>query len=198
MDESSLYVFSVVAALLLWLLILFRSKELRRVSSVKTLTDTITTLPNQHRTFSPNSMRATFSVWEFWRAEKIFMSLPWVIDVLGWCAGGEGLYPTYIDVIRWRTSHRLAIQIVYDPWQISYADLLEVFWGQIDPIDEWGQYIDRWFQFTTAIWYHTVEQLSLAEHTFEEKDSSWLYLMPIVTEILPYTTFVLFEEAILA
>ena len=92
------------------------------------------------------------------------------------------------------TSHREAIHIVFDPQIISYDEILIKFWSQIDPTDNGGQFADRGFSYTTAIWYHTTEQKRLAQESKKQLENSNLFKVPIATEILPFTTFFRAEE----
>lgn len=81
------------------------------------------------------------------------------------------------------------MQIVFDPAIISYDEVLVRFWTQIDPTDNGGQFADRGFSYTTAIWYHTIEQKHKATESVGRLRDSKLFGEPIVTSILPFTTF---------
>lgn len=71
--------------------------------------------------------------------------------------------PTYEQMGRQETGHREAVEVIYDPSIIEYSDLVEIFWRTADPIDDGGQYVDRGFQYTSAIWYQTEEEKNFAE-----------------------------------
>jgi len=190
MHDSSLTLFALILALFLWLRLLFYAKESRRNQKDETTTD----VRNDVFDYTGPVMRATFATGSFWCAEPVFHEMYGVIDVISWYAWWTELYPTHKEVATGSTSHREAVQVIYDPSIVSYNHLLETFWWLINPEDEWGQFVDRWFQYTTAIFYHTIEQEEIAIHSFEEKDSSDEYDKAIVTEILPYTTFFLAES----
>ncbi len=152
---------------------------------------------NRNTKISLRTMRATFAWWDFGYLESVFKEYPWVIDITSWYAWGTEEYPSYEQVLYWETSHRMAIQIEYDPELISYLNLLDMYRYSIDPSDEWGQWESRWFQFGTALYYHTKEQKVLCDETFDAQEYSKRYGKPLVTEILPYTTFFLEEKLVI-
>ena len=100
--------------------------------------------------------------------------------------------PTYEDYAE--KGHVEAVQITYDPSIISYSQLLDVFWRQIDPTDPGGQFVDRGPQYRSAIFYHNEEQKRLAEKSKEELAKSGRFDKPIVTEIIKATTFYKAED----
>lgn len=93
-----------------------------------------------------------------------------------------------------QTGHREALQITFDPSVISYEEILVLFWTQIDPTDSGGQFSDRGFSYTTAIWYNTSEQKQKAQESIKRLEDSKTFNSPIVTELLPFTTFFPAEE----
>ncbi len=137
---------------------------------------------------------ATFAGGCFWCMEPPFEKLPGVLSVYSGYAGGQKANPTYDEVSSGKTDHREAVQITYDPTRISYLDLLHVFWRNINPTDDGGQFADRGFQYATAIFYHSEEQRALARHTKEAIDTSETFSAPIVTPVLKFTTFYKAEE----
>lgn len=84
--------------------------------------------------------------------------------------------------------------MIYDPTKISYAQLLDIFWSHIDPTDATGQFYDKGPQYTTAIYYHNLEQYEIAVASKAMLDRSGKYDKPIVTEIVRYCTFFPAEE----
>lgn len=136
-----------------------------------------------------NIQIATFAGGCFWCMEPPFEKLPGVIKVISGYTGGHVPKPTYSQVCSGETGHREAIQVYFDPQKISYEDLLEVFWRQIDPTDTGGQFADRGEQYTTAIFYHTTEQQQAAERSKAKLASSGIFKKPIVTRILPAGDF---------
>ena len=90
-----------------------------------------------------------------------FEKLDGVVQVVSGYTGGTGENPTYEDYAQ--KGHIEAVQITYDPSKISYSQLLDVFWRQIDPTDPGGQFVDRGPQYRSAIFFHNEEQKKLAE-----------------------------------
>jgi peptide methionine sulfoxide reductase msrA/msrB len=101
--------------------------------------------------------------------------------------GGSGGSPTYEDYAV--KGHIEVVQITYDPSQISYPQLLEVFWRQINPTDAGGQFVDRGPQYRSAVFYHSTEQKQLAEKSKQALEKSRRFDKPIVTEIIPALNF---------
>ncbi|MGE5279242.1 MAG: peptide-methionine (S)-S-oxide reductase MsrA [Deltaproteobacteria bacterium] len=133
--------------------------------------------------------RATFAGGCFWCMEGPFAALDGVTQVVSGYAGGTRKDPTYEEVCAGTTGHREAVQVVYDPDAVTYQALLDVFWRQIDPTDPDGQFADRGPQYRTAVFYHDEEQRRLAEASRAALAASGRFDKPIVTEILPFTSF---------
>ena len=121
--------------------------------------------------------------------EPSFEKLGGVVDVVAGYTGGKETDPSYEEVAAGQTGHREAVQITYDPSQVSYTDLLNVFWRQIDPADPDGQFADRGPQYRTAVFYHDPQQKKLAEESKKALADSGRFKKPIVTEILPAGDF---------
>jgi peptide methionine sulfoxide reductase msrA/msrB len=138
--------------------------------------------------------KATFAGGCFWCMETPFEKLDGVVDVISGYTGGNTENPTYKEVSSGGTGHVEAVQVIYDPNKITYAELLEVFWKQIDPTDPDGQFVDRGRQYRPAIFYHTEEQRKLAENSKKELERSGIFQKPITTEIRNATTFYRAEE----
>ena len=136
-----------------------------------------------------NMEKATFAGGCFWCMEPPFESLNGVLDVVSGYTGGNTKNPSYEEVSSGNTSHLEAIRITYDPSKIGYSDLIEVFWQQIDPTDEGGQFNDRGKQYKTAIFYHTDTQREIAEKSKKNLEKSGKFKKPITTEIKPVTVF---------
>ena len=138
--------------------------------------------------------KATFAGGCFWCMEHPFERLYGVIDVISGYTGGREVNPTYRDVAGGSTGHLEAVQITYDPEKITYQELLDVYWRQIDPTDKGGSFVDRGSQYRSAIFYHNDEQKQLAEVSKENLEKSGRYEKPIVTEITELSTFYTAEE----
>lgn len=147
------------------------------------------------RSFAQDSYaKATFAGGCFWCMEHPFEKLEGVIDVVSGYTGGHKDDPTYEEVSSGRTGHMEAVQIRYDPFKITFSELLDVFWKQIDPTDPGGQFVDRGRQYGTAIFYHSEEQRIMAEKSKEELESSGQFNKSIVTEIRTASRFYLAED----
>lgn len=137
---------------------------------------------------------ATFAGGCFWCMEPAFEAAEGVLDVVVGYAGGSEENAKYSSVSSGNTKHREAAQVNFDPEKISYEELIEIFWQQIDPTDPGGQFADRGFHYTTAIYYHNKEQKNLAEQAIKNLEESGKFDEPIATIAAPYTTFFLAEE----
>jgi peptide methionine sulfoxide reductase msrA/msrB len=136
--------------------------------------------------------KATFAGGCFWCVTPPFEKLDGVTQVLSGYTDGQGKDPTYEDYAQ--KGHVEAVQITYDPSKVSYSQLLDVFWRQIDPTDSDGQFVDRGRQYRSAIFYHDDEQKKLAEKSKEELAKTHSFSKPIATEILKASTFYPAEE----
>lgn len=137
---------------------------------------------------------ATFAGGCFWCMEHPFEKLDGVVEVVSGYTGGHVENPTYRQVSAGGTGHAEAVRITYDPAVIGYGKLLEVFWRNIDPTDAGGQFVDRGDQYRSAIFYHDEEQKRLAERSKAQMAASGRFDGPIVTEIVPASTFYPAEE----
>ena len=141
-----------------------------------------------------NLEMATFAGGCFWCMEASFEKLEGVAGVVSGYAGGDTINPTYGEVSSGSTGHMEVVQLTYDPSMISYNDLLDLFWRQIDPTDGDGSFVDRGPQYRSAIFYHNGEQKRLAETSKEELARSGKFDKPIATELLPYDKFYIAED----
>lgn len=130
----------------------------------------------------------------FWCMEHPFDKLEGVVDTIVGYTGGHVENPTYEEVSSGTTGHLEAVKVVYDPGKISYRELLQVFWRNINPTDPGGQFVDRGPQYRSAIFYLTEEQKEEAERSKRELQESGRFSSPIVTEILPAGPFYPAEE----
>jgi peptide methionine sulfoxide reductase msrA/msrB len=147
------------------------------------------------RSFSKNNYsKATFAGGCFWCMEHPFEKLEGVMDVISGYTGGHKENPTYKEVSSGGTGHLEAVQIIYDGSKITYSELLDVFWRQIDPTDPGGQFVDRGIQYTTAIFYHNEKQKTLAEKSKEKLEKSGRFKKPITTKIIEASTFFKAED----
>ncbi|MCB9092582.1 MAG: peptide-methionine (S)-S-oxide reductase MsrA [Halobacteriovoraceae bacterium] len=137
---------------------------------------------------------ATFAGGCFWCMEHPFEELKGVKSVISGYAGGKKVDPNYYEVSSGATKHLESIQVTYDPKVINYKKLLKVFWSNIDPTDDGGQFVDRGNQYRTAIFYHSEEQKQLAEEYKEKINKLKIFKKPVVTAIRKFESFYPAEE----
>ena len=144
--------------------------------------------------FPENTKTATFAGGCFWCTESDFESVDGVLAVISGYTGGTQSHPTYHQVCAGGTGHTEAVQVHYDPDQVTYPALLDQFWRMIDPTDAGGQFVDRGSQYRTAIFYHDEDQKRLALQSLEALNHSGLFAKPVATAIVPLTDFYPAEE----
>lgn len=136
---------------------------------------------------------AHFAAGCFWCSEHDFEQVSGVKSVISGYIGGQIKNPSYKQVSSGGTGHYEAIEVIYDPTKISYQQLLNVFWHNVDPTDGGGQFCDRGDQYRSAIFYNNKEEKQMAETSKNELLKSGK-VKSIVTLILPATTFYPAEE----
>ncbi|MGD6802856.1 peptide-methionine (S)-S-oxide reductase MsrA [Rossellomorea vietnamensis] len=132
---------------------------------------------------------ATFAGGCFWCMVKPFDQLPGIQAVVSGYSGGHVIDPSYEDVKRGDSGHYEVVQITFDPALFPYKQLLDLYWPQIDPTDDGGQFQDRGESYRTAIFYHNEQQRQMAEESKREVEQSGRFKKPIVTKILPSAPF---------
>ncbi|MFT8871770.1 MAG: peptide-methionine (S)-S-oxide reductase MsrA [Sporolactobacillus sp.] len=137
---------------------------------------------------------ATFAGGCFWCMVQPFDELPGILSVISGYTGGTVANPTYAQVKTGMTGHMEAVQIRYRPSLFPYERLLELFWVQIDPTDDGGQFFDRGSNYRTAVFYYSDEQREQAEQSRQALAASGRFQKPIVTPILPAGPFYPAEE----
>jgi peptide methionine sulfoxide reductase msrA/msrB len=126
---------------------------------------------------------ATFAGGCFWCLEPPFEKLVGVAEVVSGYTGGEKVNPSYEDVAYGRTKHLESVRVYYSPDVLTYEQLLDIFWRNIDPTDRGGQFVDRGHHYTTAVFYSNEEQKSAAEASKQELAASGRFSEEIVTKI---------------
>jgi peptide methionine sulfoxide reductase msrA/msrB len=137
---------------------------------------------------------ATFAGGCFWCVEADFEKRGGVIEVISGYSGGHEEDPSYEEVTAGGTGHVEAIQVIFDPREVTYTELLHRFWRHIDPTDLGGQFGDRGSSYRTAIFYHDEEQKRLAEASKKELTESGVFDKPIATEIVEFKNFYRAED----
>ena len=139
-------------------------------------------------------MKATFAAGCFWHVEDLLSKTKGVISTKVGYTGGQLPNPTYEEVCTDRTGHAEAVEVEYNPEEISFKELVNVFWNNHNPTTLNKQGPDVGIQYRSAIFYHSEEQRQIAEKSKQDLDSSNQYENPIVTEILPAPIFYNAEE----
>jgi len=130
---------------------------------------------------------ATFAGGCFWCMQPAFEHLKGVVSVKAGYTGGRVDKPTYEEVSEGGTGHRESVEVIYDPTQISYQQLLDVFWHNIDPLDNAGQFCDKGPQYRSAIFVHDAEQKRLAEASKQAVGVKFHH--DVYTDVLPAGRF---------
>ncbi len=146
----------------------------------------------QNQEKNRETAEALFAGGCFWCMEKPFEELDGVSSVVSGYSGGTKENPTYENY--GDSGHIEVVRITYDPEIVDYAQLLEIFWRQIDPTDGGGQFVDRGHEYTSAIFYYDERQKRLAEQSKRRLEESGIFEEPIVTPIQPAEKFWRAEE----
>lgn len=145
-----------------------------------------------NKTKTPKTEKATFAAGCFWHVEEAFHEVKGVLKTKVGYTGGTTKDPTYEHVCTDTTNHAEAVEIIYEPKQISYEELLVLFWKIHDPTTLNRQGPDVGSQYRSVIFYHNEKQKEAAEKSLKEEQKRWK--AKIVTEIVPATTLYHAEE----
>lgn len=137
---------------------------------------------------------ATFAGGCFWCMEPPFDKMKGVKKTVSGFMGGTKKDPRYKEVARGQTKYIESVQVHFDPKEVSYAELVEVFWKQFDPTDAEGQFVDRGHQYSSAIFFHNEVQKKIAEKSKKALEESKRFKKPIVTVIRPAMEFYAAED----
>jgi peptide-methionine (S)-S-oxide reductase len=137
---------------------------------------------------------ATFGAGCFWGVEETFRRIKGVKDTAVGYTGGALQNPTYKDVCTNETGHAEVVQVTYDPAEVSYDQLLDVFWNSHNPTTLNRQGPDWGTQYRSAIFFHSPEQEAAARASREKLEKSGRFNRPIVTQIVPAPVFYRAEE----
>ena len=138
--------------------------------------------------------KATFGAGCFWGVEELFRNVKGVKSATSGYAGGTTEDPSYEDVCSHTTGHAEAVEVEFDPVEVSYEQLLDMFWSNHDPTTLNRQGPDIGDQYRSVVFYHSPEQKAAAEAKKAELDRSGRFRRPIVTQIEPAPTFYRAEE----
>ncbi len=137
---------------------------------------------------------ATFAGGCFWCTEAVFERVKGVRSVVSGYTGGEEVDPTYEEVGGGETSHAEGVQVYYEASEITYAELVKIFFGTHDPTQLNRQGPDVGEQYRSAVYYHSLEQQQAVDQHIEELEASGKYDKPIVTQVEPFDIFYLAED----
>ena len=133
--------------------------------------------------------KATFAGGCFWCTEAVYAQIKGVQSVTSGYIGGKNPNPTYQQVCTGQTGHAEAVEIAYDPQQVPYEKLLEVFFSTHDPTTKNRQGADVGTQYRSGVFYHDDEQKKTAEEVIAKLDAAKVFPGRIVTEVTPASTF---------
>ena len=140
------------------------------------------------------TLKATFGAGCFWHVEDLFRKTKGVTSTKVGYTGGNLTDPTYEEVCTDKTGHAEAVEVEYDPNEISYDELLEIFWNNHDPTSLNRQGPDVGIQYRSSIFFHDESQKQTAQKSKEKLNSSGKFSKSIVTEIIPSPEFYKAEE----
>ena len=138
---------------------------------------------------SPGLEIATLAGGCFWCLEAVYDDLQGVVDVVSGYSGGKIKRPSYAAVCTGLTGHAEVVQVTFEPKQISYREILEVFFSIHDPTSLNRQGADAGTQYRSAIFYHTPEQKAVAEQLIAELNAEHIWDKPFVTQVAAFTEF---------
>jgi peptide-methionine (S)-S-oxide reductase len=130
----------------------------------------------------------------FWCLEAVYQELRGVEKVESGYSGGDVPHPTYRQVCSETTGHAEVVQVTFDPDEVSYRDILDVYFTIHDPTTRNRQGADVGTQYRSAIFYHTEEQKRVAEEAISDLETEGIWNSPIVTEVVPFDEFYVAED----
>ncbi len=152
------------------------------------------TEPSEATESRSNLEVATFAGGCFWCMQPPFDDIDGVESTVVGYTGGDEEEPTYNQVTSGTTGHVEAVEVRYDEDEVTYGELLDVFWRSIDPTDDGGQFADRGDHYRTFVFYHDDDQRQLAEDSRAKLDETGPFDDPVVTEIEAVGTFWIAED----
>ena len=176
-----------------WLTALSKIDNMKRILLAAVLV-LIVDLSSAQTSPAPATKTAVFAGGCFWCIQPAFDKAKGVIQTVVGYSGGTEPNPTYELVTSEKTKYRESIEVTYDPAKISYEQLLDIYWKQIDPTQADGQFTDIGPSYRAAIFYRDEQEKNIAEASKEKLGRSGKFDKPIVTEILPAMKFYLAES----
>ena len=149
---------------------------------------------NQQQSLSESHDIITLAGGCFWCIEAAFQEEVGIVNAVSGYSGGTSDTANYRSVVRGATAHRESVQVTYDTEIVTTDEVLDIFWSTIDPTDGEGQFADRGYQYSTAIYYHDNSQKRIVESSKQRLSESKLFEQDIATEVLPFIGFYEAEE----
>jgi len=143
-------------------------------------------------TYANGKKFAVFAGGCFWCMEEVFEKVNGVLDVVSGYSGGKKLNPTYEEVTKGKTGHIEVVKVIYNPSVVSYEDLLNVFWINIDPYDGYGQFCDKGNSYVSAIFYQSDNEKNLIQDSLNNLRQ--INVKKIKTKYIEFKEFYLAEE----
>ena len=151
-------------------------------------------LPGGHAADSGSTAKAYFAGGCFWCMEEAFEKVDGVIETVSGYMGGTVKNPTYEEVSAGQTGHAESVEVRYDPSKVTYTQLLEAFWRNVDPVTPNAQFCDHGSQYRAAIFYQGEDEKRLAEESKRAIEQSKRFSTPIVTQVTAASEFFQAEE----
>ena len=164
-----------------------------RLQSQPSGSDHTTPAASEPKTATAGTARAYFAGGCFWCMESSLEQVPGILEVISGYSGGQKENPTYHEVGTGSTGHAESVEVLYDPKKITYAELLQAFWHNVDPFSLNGQFCDRGNQYRAAIFYQSEEEHRLALESLKKVEERFPG-KKVVTEIIPASKFYVAEE----
>ena len=156
---------------------------------MKTILIVLTLLMFSNEMIAKNLEKATLGGGCFWCTEAVYLQLKGVTDVKPGYSGGHVKNPAYREVCNGTTGHAEVVQVTFDPEQVSFSEILEVFFKTHDPTTLNRQGNDVGTQYRSAVFYHSDEQKEITEKIIVQFENEKVYDDPIVTEVTAFDTF---------
>jgi methionine-S-sulfoxide reductase len=186
MDKENKILLGIISALVFFLILFISGKNNEKITTEKNEDNIKVSLESYDRAY--------FAGGCFWCIEAPFQETEGVLEAISGYIGGAKEKADYESVITGKTKHRESVEVIYDENQVSYEELLEIFFTQIDPTDDGGQFADRGFQYTSGIYFRNKEEKRLAEEFIFDLEKTKKFDKKITVNVLPFEEFFKAEE----
>jgi peptide methionine sulfoxide reductase msrA/msrB len=186
MDKENKILLGIISALVFFLILFISGKNNEKITTEKNEDNIKVSLESYDRAY--------FAGGCFWCIEAPFQETEGVLEAISGYIGGAKEKASYESVITGKTKHRESVEVIYDENKVSYEKLLEIFFTQIDPTDDGGQFADRGFQYTSGIYFRNKEEKRLAEEFIFDLEKTKKFDKKITVNVLPFEEFFKAEE----